>query len=197
VNDLFAYALNDVDDSDMVETTIQNQVNQNDKPIGISFGRKDQLSGDVIWSVFERVSQSNSRFNALSTLVVAVHSIKMPGGFGKRARKSVDRPLYTMAHLKKSIVEVKTEENCLTHALVIAIAKVENDPNYKAYINGRKIRHAVQTLLDATGIDLSNGGGITELKRFQEHFRQYKIVVYNCLSFDDIMFEGQVNSSKR
>jgi len=59
----------------------------------------------------------------------------MPGGFGKRARKGMGRPLSTMAHLKKSIVEVKTEENCLAHALVIAVAEAENDPNYKAYIN--------------------------------------------------------------
>jgi hypothetical protein len=28
-------------------------------------------------------------------------------------------------------VEVKTE-NCLAHAIIIAIAKVENDPDYKA-----------------------------------------------------------------
>jgi len=72
VKDLFAQALRDVHDSDAVEITIQNQFNQNDKPIGISFRRKDQLSGDVIWSVFERVSQSNSRLNALDTLVVTV-----------------------------------------------------------------------------------------------------------------------------
>ena len=136
VNDLFESVLNDVGDSDMVGLTIRNQVNQNDKPIGISFSRKDQLSGDAVWSVFERVSQSNSRFNALDMLVVTVQSIKMPGGFGKRARKSMGRPLFTMAHLKKSIVEVKTEENSLAHALVIAVAKVENDPNYKAYRQG-------------------------------------------------------------
>jgi len=41
VNDLFDQALSDVGDSDMVGITIQNQVNQNDKPIGISFRRKD------------------------------------------------------------------------------------------------------------------------------------------------------------
>jgi len=101
VNDLFESVLSDVGDSDMVGITIQNQANQNDKPIGFSFRRKDQLSGDVIWSVFERVSQSNSRFNALDTLVVRVHSVKMPSGFGKRARKSMGRPLSTMVHLKK------------------------------------------------------------------------------------------------
>jgi len=78
VNDIFKYALQDVRDSDMVGITIQNKVNQNDKPIGIGFRRKDQMAGEVVWSVFERVSQSNSRFNALDTLVVTVHSVKMP-----------------------------------------------------------------------------------------------------------------------
>jgi hypothetical protein len=106
----------------------------------------------------------------------------MPGGFGKHALKSMRRPLSIMANLKKSIVEVKTEENFLAHALVIAVAKVENDPNYKSYIKGWKIRNVVQTLLDETGINLSNGGGIPELTRFQEHFRQYKIVVYHGMS---------------
>jgi len=94
-------------------------------------------------------------------------------------------------------VEVKAEENCLAHALVISIAKVENDPDYKAYREGRKIRQVVQTLLETTGIDLSNGAGITEFVRFQEHFRQYKIVVYRGLSCEDIMFDGQVDSPKR
>jgi hypothetical protein len=36
-----------------------------------------------------------------------------------------------MALLKRSVVEVKAEGNCLAHAL-IAIAKIENDPNYEA-----------------------------------------------------------------
>jgi len=101
VKDLFESVLNDVGDSDMVGITNRNQVNQNDNPIGISFRRKDQLSGDVIWSVFERVSQSNSRFNALDTLLVTVHSVKMPSGFGKHALKRMGRPLSMMAHLKK------------------------------------------------------------------------------------------------
>jgi hypothetical protein len=119
VNDLIEHALHEVDYSGKVGMSIQNRVNQNDKPIGISFTRKDQLSADVIWSLFEKVSQSNSRFNALDTLVVTVHSVKMPVGFGRCALKSRGRPLSVMAHLKQSIVEVKAEQNCLAHALVI------------------------------------------------------------------------------
>jgi len=44
VNELFEYALQDVSDGDTVGITIQNQVNQNDKYLGISFRRKDQSS---------------------------------------------------------------------------------------------------------------------------------------------------------
>ena len=50
MNDLFDYALRNVDDSDMVGVTIQNEVNLLDKAIGISFRRKDQLSEEVIKS---------------------------------------------------------------------------------------------------------------------------------------------------
>ena len=48
VNDLFEDALQDVADADMVGVTIQNEGNQSNRPIGISFRRRDQLSGDVI-----------------------------------------------------------------------------------------------------------------------------------------------------
>jgi len=97
MNDLIEHALSDVDDSDMLWMSIQNQVNQNDMSIRINFRRKDQLSADVIWSVFEKVSQSNSRFKALDTLVVTAHSVKVPVGFGRCEMKSRGRPLSVMA----------------------------------------------------------------------------------------------------
>ena len=52
--DLFEYALRNCSESDMVGVTISNEVNVQDKPIGISFRRKDQLSEEVIWSIFEK-----------------------------------------------------------------------------------------------------------------------------------------------
>ena len=125
MNDLFEHALQDVRDADMVGIAIHNEVYQNDRLIGISFRRRDRLSGNVIWSVFEKMSQSNSRFHALDTLTV-VHSVRMPVGFG--GSKSKVRPLSVMAHLKKSIIEVEAENNCLAHALIIAIAKVRMIP---------------------------------------------------------------------
>ena len=85
VTQLFEYALRDCQDSDMVGLTIRNEVNVQDKPIGFSFRRKDQISEDVVWFVFEKVVQSNARFNALDSLIVAVHWVAMPTGYGRVA----------------------------------------------------------------------------------------------------------------
>jgi len=101
-----------------------------------------------------------------------------------------------MVHGKRSIIEVKSKTNCLAHALLIAIARLKNDPVYKSYRKGWKIRSAVH-LLETTGIDLQNGGGIPEIRRFQDHYTEFKIVVYRGLNCDDINFEGQVTSEKR
>ena len=90
----------------------------------------------------------------------------MPIGHGRIATKG--RPLENMVHLKRSIVEVKAEENCLAHALIISIAKLTNVSDYKAFRQGRNIRPVVDHLLATTGIALSNGGGIPELIKFQE-----------------------------
>ena len=169
VTELFDCAIRDVEDSDMVGITISNEVEVKDRAIGISFRRRDQITGDVIWSVFE-VAQSNATFNALDTLVMTVHSLRMPIGHGGDGIATKGRPLDIMVYLKRSIVQVKAENNCLAHDLVVAKAKVDGDPNYNSYRRGYKIRHVVDRLLETTGIDLSAGGGVPELMRFQ-HFR--------------------------
>ena len=55
--------------------------------------------------------------------------------------------------------------------LIIAIARIDNDSNYESYRKGLKIRPVVRDLLEKTGIELSSGAGIPEIRRFQEHIR--------------------------
>ena len=55
----------------------------------------------------------------------------------------------------------------------------------------------VNSLLETTGIDLSRGGGVPELMRLQEHFKEYRIVVFGGLNCEDVYFDGQVESEKR
>jgi hypothetical protein len=46
-------------------------------------------------------------------------------------------------------------------------------------------------------LNVDNGACIPELIWFQDHFSQYKIVVYVGLDCNSIMFEGQVEASER
>ena len=75
------------------------------------------------------------------------------------------KSLTVLAHLKKIIVKVKSETNCLAHALIIAIAIITNDGNYKSYHDGRKIGPVVRQLLESTGINLDQGG-VSENSRY-------------------------------
>jgi hypothetical protein len=51
-------------------------------------------------------------------------------------------------------------------------------------------------LLSASGVDLTNGGGIEELKQFQTYLSDYKIIVYDCLKPDRLMFTGNSLSAR-
>ena len=135
--------------------------------------------------------------NPLDTLTVVLHSVKMPVVSGYRGIKTMGQPISVMAHLKKSIVQVKSETNSLAHAIITAIAKLTNYTNYAAYCKGRKIYPKVKQVLATTGISLDIGGGIPELECFQDHFRHYKILVYSGLNCDEIMFEGRFESAER
>ena len=64
-------------------------------------------------------------------------------------------------------------------------------------MKGNKIRPVVHQLLETTGIDLRNVAGIPELARFQEHFHEYKIVVFSGLNFESIMYQGHVETDTR
>ena len=55
----------------------------------------------------------------------------------------------------------------------------------------------VNHLLQTTSIDLTNGGGVRELTQFQEHYKDYRIVVYGGLNCEDLIFDGQNKSEKR
>ena len=46
-------------------------------------------------------------------------------------------------------------------------------------------------------MDLLNGGSFQELKQFQEYLSDYKIVVFNGLNQDRVMFSGNFLSGKK
>ena len=64
------------------------------------------------------------------------------------------------------------------HTVIIAVARLTNDPDYTAYRWGRKKNLPnVHELLDVIGVDLSNGGGIPELTALQNFYLPH---IENC-----------------
>jgi hypothetical protein len=53
---------------------------------------------------------------------------------------------------------------CLAHALIIAMARVNEDPKYKSYRDGYSLKQTVKDLLSSTGVDLTNGGNFKGLQ---------------------------------
>jgi hypothetical protein len=51
--------------------------------------------------------------------------------------------------------------------------------------------------LKVSGVDLSNGRGLEDLKQFQAYLSDYKIIVFDGLKPDVVMFSGNFLSAKK
>jgi len=174
ITSLTNYLFDDVHDRDLVGLRISNTENFQDKVVVISFRRRDQLKPDVIWSVLGKVVQSNARFGLRNRLEVHLDHVRMPAGNGREKTKG--RSLDVISAIKKSNVVVKAKFLCLAHALIIAMARVNGDPKYKSYRNGRGLNEHIQDLLSASGVDLRNGGALMNLNSFKITFRITKLL---------------------
>ena len=191
------YLVDKVPDRDLVGLRIRNTENVQDKVVGISLRRRDQLKPDVVWAVLGKVIQSNARFGLSDRLEVHLDHVRMPVGNGRMAEKTKGRSLDVLSAIKKSIIAVKAAFLCLAHALVIAMARVNSDPKYKSYSNGYGLNKPVEDLLKASGVDLFNGGGLEELQQFQDYLSDNKIVVFDGLSPDRLIFSENSLSDKK
>ena len=86
----------------------------------------------------------------VACLLNLLHWMKTKGG-----------SLSVLSAIERSIV-VKAAFFCLGHALIFAIARVNGDPKYELYTHGRCLQKPVEDLLNGSGADLSNGGGVVE-----------------------------------
>jgi hypothetical protein len=116
----------------------------------------------------------------------------MPNGNGQNAEKIKGRSLDNLSAVKKNIVVVKAAFLCLAHALITAIVNciVNGDPKYKSYRNGYGFEQPVEEILEASGVDLSDSGSLQGLQQFQEHLSVYKMIVYDGLSPNRLIFSG-------
>ena len=129
------YLFDDVRHRDMVGLRIRNTENVQDKDVGISFRRCDQLKSDVVWGVLGKVVQSNARLGLTDRLQLHLDDVRMPAGNG--GVKTKELSLNVMSAIKKSIVVVEAAIKCLVYALIIAMARMNGDPKYPLYRDGK------------------------------------------------------------
>jgi len=128
---LTEYIDDDVPVRDLLVLIIRNTKIVEDKVVGISSRRRDQLKPDVVWAVNGNVIQSNARFGLSGRLEVHLDLVRTPAGNGSVRIKV--RSLVVMNVIKKSTVRVKAALNCLTYTLIIAMARVNGEPKFQSY----------------------------------------------------------------
>ena len=77
------------------------------------------------------------------------------------------------------------------------MARVNYDPKYALYRDGKCLKKPTEDLLNASGVDLTNGGGVEELRQFQAYLSDYKIIVFDGLRPDRVIFSGNSLSTKK
>ena len=77
------YLTDKVPDRDLVGLRIRNTENVQDKVVGISLRRRDQLKADVVWSVLGKVIRSNAGFALTDRLEVHLDHVRTPLGNGR------------------------------------------------------------------------------------------------------------------
>ena len=144
--------------------------NQLEYPIAFPFMAPERLTSERVLSEFERVIQSNQNFRLNDSVDVNVPHVSLP--VGCKGKKRADVNLEKHLEKKRSIIRIQNKDDlCMARALVVAKAKIENDPSYKSIVNhdrGTMQARLAQQLHENTNVPLGPCG-IAEAKQFQAY----------------------------
>ena len=175
---IFEHLLNDVtqdmNEKDQVRFVLRSE--QLDTPISMPFMPVEQLTPEKVFSQIERVIQSNRDFRLNDTVTVDIIHVEAPQGSGRSKRTTLN--IREHLHKKGSVVTIKNNDNlCLARALVVAVAKIENPPNYRYLIhpkNSGPQEKKARELHEAANVPFGPCG-IPEVEMFQKYLTNYEI----------------------
>ena len=173
---IFERILSDVtegmDERDQVRFVLRSE--QLETPISIPFLPLAQLTTERVFSAVQRVIQSNRDFRLNDTVTVDFIRVEAPQGSGRSKRNVVSIKEYL--HKKGSVITIKNHDNlCLARALVVAIAKVENAPNY-SYLRHQARAQQIKAIELHANANVPLGPcGLEEVDLFQKHLTAYEI----------------------
>ena len=195
---VFERLLSDVtkgmDERDQVRFVLRST--QLDTPISIPFLPLDRLTPERVLSAVEHVIQSNRDFRLNDTVNVDLMHVDAPQGSGRSKRNIVNVKEYL--HKKGSVITIKNQDNlCLARALVVAIAKAENVPNYnylREQVRAQQIK-AIELHAKAK-VPMGPSCGLEEVDMFQKHLTEYEINIVSGNHDNAIIYPKKPSTDK-
>ena len=159
-------------------------------PISLPFLPRHKLTTERILAEFERVIHSNHEFRLNDSVNINLIHVEMPnGGTGtKRSQINLEKHLVK----KNSVIRIQnTDDTCLARALVVSIAKIENQQQYKSIVDHRRPmqERLAYELHQNAGVPVGSCG-LEQVKQFQAHLVQYQINIVSKEHQNTIIYSG-------
>ena len=196
---IFEHLLNDVtqdmNEKDQVRFVLRSE--QLDTPISIPFMPVAQLTTERVFSQIERVIQSNRDFRLNDTVTVDIIHVEAPEGSGRGRLKRDILDIREYLHKKRSIITIQNNDNlCLARALVVAVAKIENAPNYRNLIRSdKRIQEKEAKKLHAAANVPLGPCGIPEVEMFQKYLTKYEINIVSGNHDNSIIYPPEPSTN--
>jgi hypothetical protein len=164
---LLSRVTSDISMNDQVRFVLQSP--QLNHPISLPFMPLSRLTTERVLAEFERVVQSNRHFRLNDSVLVNMIHVEMPHG----------------------------DEVCLARALVVSIAKIENDARYKTIVDhrGSLQERLAYDLHEKAGVEIG-ACGLNEVKQFQIYLSDYQINIVSKEHLNSIIFSGPEKDKK-
>ena len=194
---IFEHLLNDVtrnmNKKDQVRFVLRSD--QLDTPISMPFMDVEQLTPERVFSQIERVIQSNRDFRLNDTVTVDIIHVEAPQGSGRSKRTTLNIREYL--HKKGSVITIKNNDNlCLARALVVAIAKIENDPSYTDLRDSKKRVQQNKAIALHERANVPFGPcGLPEVDLFQKYLSNYEINIVSGNHNDSIIYRPKPSTN--
>ena len=166
--------------------------NQLQTPITIPFCSLEERTTEKVLSHVEKVVQSNEEFRLNNTVNIDVIRVEMPQGSGRIRRCDIVN-IRDYLKKKQSVITINNKDNlCLARALVVSIARIEQDPRF-GWI--RRPESAAQRerafdLHEAANVPLGPCG-LNEVELFQQYLVNYQIIVVSGDQNNHIIYPYQ------
>ncbi|XP_013396770.1 uncharacterized protein LOC106163657 [Lingula anatina] len=162
-------------------------------PISIAFTRVSEFTVDLFLDELIRVLQSHEELRLDASIILTVCHVSMPRPGGARLKRG-SMGMQSFLHAKRSVIQIHNgagDQLCLARALVVAMAKADNDPEYATIVNKRcrEQLERAQDLHTRAGVPLGPCG-VPEIKQFQSYLSNYQISVFSGDHFMSLIHKG-------